>query len=162
MAFLETSISGCILARPCQHSLQMTRLQIKTYYGKTARQKWKIFHQQIENNIAFHLIPRRHSAAADYAYGVLGNIDIRMYSCTTMSTQPPNDKTSVKDILWKNGSLKVIIISSADRKQYCLSFDTPQPVSRGRLCIWRSWKHRYQDVLLNGHVHTASKWQDFS
>ena len=174
-------------------------------------------------------MPRSHSAAADCAYGVLGNIDIRMYSCTTMSTQPPYDKTSVKDILWKNGSLKVTNISSADRKryclsfdapqpfsrgrlcisrswkqrcqvvflsnhanispydknwfkdilpkngslklrhissadrkQYCLSFDTPQPFSRGRLCIWRSWKHRYQDVFLHDHVNTASKWQDFS
>ena len=90
------------------------------------------------------------------------NIDIRMYSCTTMSTQPPNYTTSVKDILPKNGSLKVTNISSADRQQYCLSFDTPQPFSRGRLCIWRSWKHRYQDVFLHDHVNTASKWQDFS
>ena len=188
-----------------------------------------MFHQQIENEIAFHLVPRSHSAAADCAYGVLGNIDIRMYSWTTMFTQPPNDNTSVKDILPKNGSLKVKNISSADRKQYCLSFDTPrpfsrvrlciwrswnidfkmyscttmstqppndkasvkdilrnngslkvtnissadrkqhflsfdtpQPFSRCRLCIWRSWKHRYQDVFLRDHVNAASKWQDFS
>ena len=90
------------------------------------------------------------------------NSDIRMYSCTTMSTKPANDKTSVKDILRKNGSLKVKNISSADRKKHCVSFDTPQPFSRGRLCIWRSWKHRYQDVFLHEHVNTASKWQDFN
>ena len=74
----------------------------------------------------------------------------------------PYDKNWVKDILPKSGSLKVKHISSADRKQYCLSFDTPQPFSRGRLGIWRTWKHRYQGVFLNDHVHTASKWQDFS
>ena len=189
-----------------------------------------MFHQQIENNIAFHLISLRgHSAAADCAYGVLGNIVNRMYSWTAMFTQPPNDKTWVtdispkngslkktnissadrkqycvsfdtpqpfsrgrlcmsrswkhrcqvvflsnhanispydknwvKDILPKNGWLRVKHISSADRKQYCLSFDTPQPFSHGRLCIWRSWKHRYQNVFLHDHVNTASKWQDFS
>ena len=56
--------------------------------GKTARYIWKVFRQQIENNIAFHLIPRSHSAAADWVYGVLGIIDIRMYSCAIMPTYP--------------------------------------------------------------------------
>ena len=73
-----------------------------------------------------------------------------------------NDLTIMKLTLRKNGSLQVKHISQADRQQYCLSFDTPQPFSRGRLCIWLSWKHRYQDVFLHDHVNTASKWQDFS
>ena len=103
-------------------------------------------------------MPRSHSAAADCAFGVLGNIDIRMYSWTTMLTQPPNDKTSIKDILWKNGSLKVKNISSADRKQYCLSFDNPQPFSRGRLCIWRTCTHRYYDVFLPSFHKVGNDW----
>ena len=81
MAFLETSILGCILARICQHSLL-------------------------------------------------------------------NDKRSVKDIMPKNGSSKLKNISSADSKQYCLSLDTPQPFSRGSLCIWRPWKHRDKGACL--------------
>ena len=46
-------------------------------------------------------------------------------------------------------------ISSADREQYCLSFDTPQPFSRGRLGIWRSWNYRYKDVFLRNHASTS-------
>ena len=48
----------------------------------------KIFRHRIENNIAFHLIPRSHSAAADWVYGVPGIIDIRMYSCAIMPAHP--------------------------------------------------------------------------
>ena len=77
MAFLETSILRCILARPCQHSPKITRLRLKKYCRKTARQNWKLFRQQTENNIVFHLIPRSHSAAAVYASGVRGNIEKR-------------------------------------------------------------------------------------
>ena len=142
--------------------LHMTRIESKTYCRKTARYKWNVFHQQIENNIAFHLIPRSHSAAADCAYGVLGNIDIRMYSCSTMSTQPPNDKASVKDILWKNGSLKVKNISSADRKK-TLPFIWCPAATQPRQNVHMAFlEHRYQDVFLHDHVNTASKWQDFS
>ena len=48
----------------------------------------------------------------------------------------------------KNGSLKLKNISSGDRKQYTLSLDTPQPFSRGSLCIWRPWKHRDKGACL--------------
>ena len=65
-----------------------TCLYWNLHCGKTARYIWKIFSQQMENNIAFHLIPRSHSAAADWVYGVLGIIDIRMYSCAIMQTHP--------------------------------------------------------------------------
>ena len=122
-----------------------TGLYWNFHCGKTARYIWKVFRHQIENNIAFHLIPRSHSAAADWVYGVPGIIDKRMYSCAIMPTHP--HKTSlVKEILPKNGSLKLKNISSADSKQYCLSLDAPQPFSRGSLCIWRHWKHREKEA----------------
>ena len=65
------------------------------------------------------------------------NVFLRNHANTS-----PYDKSLVKEILPKNGSLKLKIISSADSKQYCLSLHAPQPFSRGSLCIWRPWKHR--------------------
>ena len=121
----------------------MTRVESKTYCRKTGRYIWKLFRQQLENNIDFHLIPRSHSAAADWAYAVLGNIDIRMYSCSIMPTHPHMTRVESNTYCRKTWSLYLKSISSAVRKQYCLSFDTLQPFSRGRLCTWRSWKHRY-------------------
>ena len=60
-------------------------LYIETHIAGKRLIELKIFNQQIENNIAFNLISRNYSAAA---YGVLGDIDIRMYSCAIMPTHP--------------------------------------------------------------------------
>ena len=140
LASLETSRKGSIYLILILIYVT-TCLYWNLHCGQTARYIWKIFRQLIENNIAFHLIPSSHSATADWVYSVLGIIDIRMYSCAIMPTHP-HMASLVKEILPKNGSLKLKNISSADSKQYCLSLDTPQPFSRRSLCIWRCWKHR--------------------
>ena len=87
LASLETSRKGSIYLIPIL-IYGTTCLYWNLHCGKTARYIWNVFRQQIEINIAFHLIPRSYSAAADWVYGVLGIIDIRMYSCAIMPTLP--------------------------------------------------------------------------
>ena len=62
----------------------------------------------------------------------------------------------MKLVLRKNGSLYLKNISSSHRKHHCLSFDTPQPFSRGRLGIWRSWNYRYKNVFLRNHANIST------
>ena len=103
LAFLETSRKGSIYLILIL-IYGTTCLYWNLHCGKTARHIWKIFRQQIENNIAFHLVPRSHLAVAVCASDVAGNIE-KKYHIRDSDFEVWDNLSTLKLALRKNGSL---------------------------------------------------------
>ena len=60
----------------------------------------------MQENAAFKMNPVSHLAAADCAFGVAGNTDIRKHTCTIIYHQQDPDNMDVLEVTFsKNGSL---------------------------------------------------------
>ena len=135
------------------HNNFMIWLQSKTHCTKTARYVCLIFLQRMQENITFKMNLVSHLAAAYFASGVAGNIEISKHTCTIIYHQQDPDNMDVLEVIFpQNGLLFFKNTSPHNRRQYFLLNEPSQLFGRSNMCVWQSYKHQHCETLWHSNI----------
>ena len=115
----------------------------------------------MQENITFKMNLGSRLAAADYASGVAGNIDISEHTCTIIYHHKDPDNMDVLEVIFQNNcSLFFKNTSPYNITQYFLSNEPSQPFGRSSLCAWQSSKLQHWETLW--HCNISPLLQDMT